>query len=206
MRHGFERARFGLISTTLILASFVACDPRLTEASPGRLDAPASPARGSASDPDERQARVDRYVGTFRYVGGVAQREALEAAIDDVVSEMNPLTRSIARSRLKATNPIPSEVRVSRTEGLVFIAFDDRSHTCNLDGSKTKTIGITGDELDYHLELKGTRMRQVFVGDRGGRSNAFSLGAEGKLTVSVEVTSPQLPKSLAYTLTFRAPR
>ena len=65
--------------------------------------------------------QADRFVGSYAFAGGERERAALDAAIDEVVAEMNFLVRDVARSKLRESNPIPDNV------------------TIELDGSAEKT-------------------------------------------------------------------
>jgi hypothetical protein len=142
------------------------------------------------------------FLGSFRHAGGDAEREARDAAIDDVVSGMSFLVRGIARARLRAANAIAGAVRIA-AEGdrALTVGFDARSYTAPLDGTAVHVVGITGDELDLRLAFPAGRIEQRFDADGKGRINTFVV-SDRTLTIAVRVHSTQLPKELRYTLTY----
>jgi hypothetical protein len=155
----------------------------------------------SAPATAEHHAHADRYTGSFRFVGGERQTRARDAAIDEVVAELNVLLRGIARTRLTATNPMPESLDIERQGDVLSIAIDGRKHDAHLDGSKTKTRGIEGNELRYHVEVGDVRIRQVFHGEKERRINVLRLRGD-RIEMHVVIASPRLPKSLEYDLTF----
>lgn len=180
-----------------------------TASSAPACDAKATPAQIETNGlvpallDDETRKAADRHAGTFDFAGGDAEREAVLAAIDDVVAEMNPLARAIARERLREANRVPESIAISRDEDDFTIALDDRRYEAPLDGSPVEVVGVTGDKLTYRLSVKHERVRQSFVGDKGGRENTLALRGEHGLALAVRVTSDSLPKPLAYRLTYR---
>lgn len=172
-------------------------------------DANATPAVVAADAPtpvsvdDGMRVAADRHAGKFGFAGGETERDAVLAAIDDVVAEMNPFARGIARERLREANRVPELIEIARNEDLVAIQFDDRRYEAPLDGSPVEVVGVTGDALTYRLSVKHERVRQSFVGEKGGRENTLALHGEHGLALSVRVTSDSLPKPLAYRLTYR---
>lgn len=149
------------------------------------------------------QEVADDWAASYRFVGGQAERDALGASIDSVVSDMNFFVRDIARGRLAKANPIPSRLTIGRSGDVIAIAFDERRYEAPLDGSQTRVEGITGDMLRYHVTVSEDRVQQVFVGEEGGRHNAIRRRGRDGLTVHVKVTSGRLPKPLQYQLSFR---
>jgi hypothetical protein len=120
-----------------------------------------------------------------------------------VVADMNFLARGTARDRLREANPVPKRIAITRTTGTLTVAFDERTYDAPLDGSKTRVTGITGDELEYHVTVDDTRLRQHFAGPRGGRRNTMRHRGEDRMVLNVKVTSDSLPKPLEYVLTFK---
>ena len=145
---------------------------------------------------------AQRFVGDYRFAGGRAEQEARDAAIEDVVSELNVLVQPIARSRLTEAVPIAERLQVQLDGSKISVAFDGRANVTELDGSSTRVVGAQGDELDYHVELQGSSLTQIFKGERGGRTNALRRKDSGKIVVEVKVHSERLPKPLSYRLTY----
>ncbi len=161
-----------------------------------------TPQAAPASGPTEEQkAHADQLVGTYAHVGGQAERDAVLAAIEDVVSDMNVIARGIARDRLQESNPVPKKLSIVRDGGTLSVAFDGRKYAAPLDGSSVKVVGVTGDTLDYRVTVDGERLRQHFVGEKGGRTNTMKRRGDKRLKVKVKVSSGSLPKPLEYSLT-----
>lgn len=193
-------ARTTLPIITLVPLLLGADAARTFESAPPRK--PGSPSRAASGSSAGHEA-ADAIVGKYRFVGGRADREARDAAIEDVVSEMNVLVRGIARDRLREANPIPGHITLLRKGDALAIAFDQRTYEARLDGASTEVVGITGDKLSYHVELVPKGVRQKFDGDGGGRTNTLEVQGDGRLDVSVEVRSARLPAPLRYRLAFR---
>lgn len=179
----------------LLLFSLVAAEP------PERTVSAHEPVAHTAASPGERVA-ADRFVGHYRFSGGAAQREAVAQAIDDVVADMNPLVRSIARERLARGNRVPDALLVQREGDVMWISFDDRKQGAALDGTTDTVEGSDGSKLRYRISVSESELRQSFEGDRGSRENRMRRKGDGQLVVDVEVRSEQLPKTLRYRLSF----
>lgn len=142
------------------------------------------------------------FLGTYKFSGGDKERDARDAAIDDVVSSMNIVSRTIARERLKSANVIAAVVAITSDGTSLTISLDSRVYTAPLAGTSVKVTGITGDKLDLSYVLSTTSIEQRFSGDGKGRVNTFTKSGD-QLTMSVRVHATQLPKDLKYKLTYK---
>jgi hypothetical protein len=70
------------------------------------------------------------------------------------------------------------------------------------DGSTIRWTREDGETFDVNATWDGNRLVQTFKAEDGTRANAFSVGADGRLTMQVTLTSPQLDQPLVYTLPF----
>ena len=141
------------------------------------------------------------FLGAFHWVGGDAERDARDKAIESVVAEMSFLARGIARDQLKETNPIASKLSFGATEKALTAAMDSRSYTAPLDGSHVKVKGITGDEMKMCFKIRQGAIDQQFSSDDKGRDNGFRY-ADNKVVMHVRVRAEKLPKDLVYKLTY----
>lgn len=142
------------------------------------------------------------FLGSFTYAGGAREREALESAIEDVVSSMNVLVRSIARDRLKSSNVIAQSGRLSCDGKGLTVAVDKQSYTAPLDGHAVKVKSPSGDEVDLKYRISESAIEQTFSAEDEGRVNTLSLH-DGDLIMRVRVYSSKLPKDLKYKLTYK---
>lgn len=142
------------------------------------------------------------FLGTYKHSGGDKDREARDAAIDDVVSTMNIVSRTIARERLKSANAIAGVVAITSDGTSLTISLDSRVYTAPLAGTSVKVTGITGDKLDLSYAISTGKIEQKFSGDGKGRVNTFTKSGDN-LTMSVRVYATQLPKDLSYKLAYK---
>jgi len=144
---------------------------------------------------------IKPFLAGFRWVGGDAEREARDKAIEAVVSEMNFLTRGIARDKLKETNPIAAKLTFASSDTALTATMDARSYTAPLDGGNVKVKSITGDDMQMCFKIKKGAIDQIFAGDEKGRSNGFRH-EENKIVMNVRVHASKLPKDLVYKVTY----
>jgi hypothetical protein len=128
---------------------------------------------------------VAPFVGTYRSVGGEQQLSLRDEAIDAATADMNILSRTIARDKLRETTPIAKKVVFAGQGKLLTISADERSFTASTDGSVAKVKEI----------------EQKFAGDGKVRINRYRLDGR-KLIVSVTIRSDKLPKPVEYELTY----
>lgn len=142
------------------------------------------------------------FIGTYKHSGGDKEREARDAAIDDVVSSMNIVSRTIAREKLKSANVIAAAVVFASDGTSLTVTLDGRVYTAPLSGSSVKVTGITGDKLDLSYVVTSGKIEQKFSAQGKGRTNTFTKSGD-VLTMNVRVFSDQLPKDLKYKLTYK---
>lgn len=141
------------------------------------------------------------FVGTYSFVGGDAEKDARNKAIEDGVKPLSPpLVRGVARSRLYAANEVPKQ--------MVFLGYgkwfetrvDGYRYASYLDGSPYKVETSTGDVMDLRFKF-GPTMEQAFTDEAKGRVNTFELSGN-RLIMHVRVSASLLPKDITYDLTF----
>ncbi|MFO0550376.1 MAG: hypothetical protein U0271_18420 [Polyangiaceae bacterium] len=142
------------------------------------------------------------YHGSYQYAGGDKEREARDAAIEDVISGLNPLVRSIARDRLTAAMAIDKAIGISSDATNLTVTQDAQVYAAPLSGSAVKVKGLTGDDLNLSYAVSSAKLEQKFVGDEGGRTNTYTRSGD-QLVMNVRVFSDKLPKDLKYKLTYK---
>jgi len=186
------RAALLIVVSLTLVSGCSGCGPKgLTGNSPGDI-------AFSAELPEDSPAR--RFLGTYRYAGGEAEKIARDRAIDDAVSTMSILIRGIAKDRLLEANPIPGQLLFTGGGMTFAIVMDGRAYAAPTDGTKVKVNTITGDIMDMHYTL-GPDLEQFFRDSAKGRANRFELQGN-KLVMHVRVFADVLPKELVYDLTF----
>lgn len=164
----------------------------------------ASPAAPAALEPPPPPPEA-RFVGTYRYAGGSAQRQRLEDAIDMGVGQLNAVIRGIGRRRLNESNPIRDQITIKLDGNRVTTSFTP-------GGTLTATLGAaaipwttgTGNAVTAKVKMVKGRFVQEFKSDDGARRSVFTLDKSGnKLTLSVTVSSDRLAEPVRYALTYK---
>lgn len=149
---------------------------------------------------------LQKYVGTYRYVGGDADIEGLDEAIDDVVSQMNFFVRGIARRRLREPNLPSKKVAISVKDGVIRIDRPDQPVvSAPADGKPIEWRNPdSGDvfEVRHGIDQEG-ELYQRFKGDRSVSRNRFVLSEDGNdLTIHTVITADRLPAPLRFKMSY----
>jgi hypothetical protein len=168
-------------------------------------------ARASYATGDQSATSVDPrlqdYLGTYRYVGGEGEIEALDAAIDEVVSQMSFFVRGIARRRLREPN-LPSKT--------VSISLENEDIGIDRPGQPEVSAPASGKPVTWRHPEEGEVFEvrqgidedgvlyQRFKGDRSVSRNDFVLGDGGKrLTIRTRIESDRLPAPLRFEMSYQ---
>jgi hypothetical protein len=151
-------------------------------------------------------AALERYAGSYRYIGGEAEIQALDRAIDEVVDQMNFLIRGIARRRLRAPNLPSKTVRVVVAQGQIRIERPGQPEvSAPADGTPiTWRHPIDGDvfQVSHGLDAKGV-LYQRFEGKQSISRNRFVLShEEERLTIHTTITANRLPAPLRFEMSY----
>ena len=149
-------------------------------------------------------ARADEpaWVGVF--INDEKSDAGVPQAIEAAIADMNFLTRSVARGRLKKTNTLSQRITITRQTGTISVRFDERKPAeMPADGSVAKWTGEDGEQFDVTARAEPGRLVQTFKAEDGQRMNTFIAEDAQRLTLEVQVTSPRLPKPLTYTVHYR---
>ena len=142
--------------------------------------------------------------GVFKYVGGSRQRARLDAAIEDVVSQMNFMVRGIARSRLQdGLQPKPLiklDVRSSHAR-LVIPGVPDVEGP--LDGSPCKWRSPEGELMTLRLRHDGNVLDFRYVGSGGGSRMTYRFNEDAsRVQLRSAVDHQRLPGTIRYSLSY----
>jgi len=146
-----------------------------------------------------------RFAGSYRCVGGEAQRTELEAASEAAVQELNALIRGIGRKRLKESNVIRDSITIAVDGDKVTTTFaPGRSVGGKLEGPSVPWTSDSGKPLTVKFSLVKGRLVMTFTADDGGRKSVFTLNETGdRMTLSVTITSERLTNPLKYALSYK---
>lgn len=165
----------------------------------------ASAAASPAPDAAPTAGSTDRFAGSYAYVGGEAQRAALDAAIDQAVKGMFFAIRGIARGRLHDNTEIKTTIGFRFAGGnITSTANGEAPATSPESGAWTPfKAGAENLKLSQKLTAQG-HLVQTFVAAEGSRTNDYVLSADGKvLTASITLRSEKLSAPLHYILTYK---
>lgn len=141
--------------------------------------------------------------GKYKYAP--EQSGDISRAIEQAIEKMNFIKRPIARGRLSRTNFPYQQVRIEIGESEAEVTYDTQAPIrMPLDGQAIKWKRADGETFDVSAKLEDGRLVQTYKAEDGMRVNAFSKDATGSLRLEVEVSSPQLPQPVKYTLAYRA--
>ena len=148
------------------------------------------------------RAEEPAWVGTF--VSEEQTDAGIQKAIDAATADMNFLTRSVARGRLKKTNSLHRRIAITRQVVMMSVKFDERRPIeMPADGSLIKWTREDGEILDVSARAENGRLVQTFKAEDGQRVNSFIAEDADRLTLEVQVTSPRLSKPLTYMVRYR---
>jgi hypothetical protein len=160
----------------------------------------ATPQPAAAAPVDQHA----RFTGTFNYVGGQRERDALNAAIERVVTQMNFITGPIARGRLREKNPVYPNIAIRFPPGQVMLVLAGRTWASPDNGAEAPARASNGDPVHTSQRIDHDHIVQVIRSDEGIRRNEYWLWGDGNtLTLRVTVTSSRLPAPVRYSLTYR---
>lgn len=142
--------------------------------------------------------------GTWRYLGGDAERDQRYAAVDRATAEMGVLTRGPARRQLRERTAPTPELTLRDEGDRVTITGGGHRIALRTDGSPTRAAGQTGEGT-----LQATRRNGQLVvtarGDSGGtRKTTYHLSDDGRqLILEVQMSGGRLSAPLHYRVTYR---
>jgi hypothetical protein len=139
-------------------------------------------------------------MGDYRYSGGKA---SAAKSIETVVGKMSALVRSIARKRLTAANRVPKTLSIAQVGSDVTVRIDGRAYTAKLGGAAKRVKDANGEASRMRLQLRGDALYQILDASQGDRTNVFTRRKDGGVTMSVRISSKQLPADVRYQVSFR---
>ncbi len=152
------------------------------------------------------EVTLEDFAGDYEFSGGDEERARLDAAIDEVVSAMVPLTRRIARNRIRAEVRVDERVRIETPgDDQVRIAFPQwETPPLPLGGEPVRGRGRDRRAARMSAELDGERLVFDMHTGRGRLENWFTLSPDRQhLFMQVRITSDRLPAAIRYTLSYR---
>lgn len=145
-----------------------------------------------------------RVFGLYRYGGGQKQRERFEAAVEDVVSELNIVIRGIARKKITESQTPAVRIELAKEGDMVVIRRDGAPEIRGrADGKRFKWKNRYGDELRLRMKLDEKQLELRFEGTSDRTVTTYTVDDAGHLKLRTVITDPRLPKPLKLTFTYK---
>ena len=163
----------------------------MAKAEPAQLPAPAVASAETRLGGDFRFAEVDGERG--------ARVQAIERSVDKLFFAL----RSIARGRLEEKTKISSAVS---------LRFEGGNIHCGIPGapdavSRAVDYTVAGETVKLSQRIDSGRLVQSFSTPEGARTNTYVPTDDGeRYAMLVNISSPRLPTSVMYTLTYARKR
>jgi hypothetical protein len=144
-----------------------------------------------------------RLAGAYRYAGTPAEDHAkIDASIQAAVSSLGWLGRRIAASRLENHQELPQRIVLARRGDDVSITMGKYDAVAPLDGSPKELVAPNGRDAKLFYRVTIEEILQFFVFEHAKRKSTYRLDAEGRLVMSVFMTSEKLASPIAYELVY----
>lgn len=141
--------------------------------------------------------------GSYRYAGNWKRDEAtIQASIDEAIAGLGWLGRKIAASRLESHLKRPSRVVIERAGDDLSVIMDDYEAVAPLDGTKQDVIAPNGRESKLSYLVRDDAIVQFFVAEHAKRESTYRLDPDGRLVMTVYMTSEKLASPIAYELVY----
>jgi hypothetical protein len=159
--------------------------------------APGAMSHAAAATPTP--PTVATLAGTYRYVGNWKRDQArIQASIDEAITSLGWLGRKIAASRLESHLNRPTRVVIAQAGDNLAVTMDDYEAVAPLDGAKRDEIAPNGRESKLSYRVTDDAILQFFVAEHAERESTYSLDGEGRLIMTVYMTSEKLASAITY--------
>jgi len=157
--------------------------------------------------PGTDSTAVLRLVGSYRYVGTPADDHAkIDASIQTAVSSLGWLGRRIAASRLANHKELPQRIVIASRGDELSITMGKYDAVAALDGSPKELVAPNGRDAKLSYRITTEEILQFFVFEHAKRKSTYSLDGEGRLVMSVFMTSEKLASPIVYDLIYERDR
>ena len=162
-----------------------------------------APSAVLAQEAEAADEGASRFAGTWRYTQSAQHgAEVINRAVGHTVEPMNIFVRAIAAGRLRGKNPLVRRIAMTVNGDNVQVVFDgNRTYRAPMNQWRSHTFD--GNTVRVQFRYRNGALVQLFRSDGGTRRNVYRLRANGTMSLSVTVQSPQLPRDMNYTLIYR---
>lgn len=144
-----------------------------------------------------------RLAGVYRYAGTPAEDHAkIEASIQEAVTSLGWLGRRVAASRLANHKELPQRIVIARRGDDVSITMGKYDAVAALDGSPKELVAPNGRDAKLSYRVTTDEILQFFVFEHATRKSTYRRDGEGRLVMSVFMTSEKLASPIVYDLVY----
>jgi hypothetical protein len=145
-----------------------------------------------------------RFAGTFTPISVPFNQAMIETAIDRTVAPLIIIAQPIARSRLRAANPVFHAIAIRFTEGQIEVDANPMTVRTRDDGTEGSAIGLNNRPNHVMQRMQNDQLLQNMWTEEGARHTVFHASPDGRLLrVHVTITSPRLSVPLDYEMVYR---
>jgi len=174
-------------------------------------EAPLKPTAAAAPLPEvelsapaaAEDAPIVRYIGTYEFVGGFPEQQAVWKKIEGIASSFSIFAQGIVRGKLAESNQISKQIRIEADSETLAIYFGDRPESAPVDGTSVKRKAFTGEMMDTSFKISAESIDHTSLGKGKARVNTYRLTDDDTLVLHVSIKATQLPRELAYDLTYK---
>lgn len=157
----------------------------------------------SVDAPPTALSALELLSGTYRYVGNPDKdRQTIEKSIEAAVSSLGWLGRKIAANRLANHKELPKRIAISQQGDGISIVMGKYSAVAPMDGAERELVGPNGRDSKLRYELRRDTIVQYFVFEHAQRKSTYSFDEEGRLVMTVYMTSAKLASPIEYALVY----
>ncbi len=144
------------------------------------------------------------YSGRWHWVGGESELQALDAAIETCVKQMNIFIRGIARRRIRKPNQPSAELVLAVDDSTITVSRPGRpALSAPASGVPIKWRDPGGDWFQVSHGVDHGVMYQRFEGTSSLSVNRYHLDPTGRrLVVHTRITSKWLPVPIEFDTTY----
>ncbi len=169
------------------------------------LAAFATPAVSQLADPTVGAPPIlEELAGSYRYAGNAERdHETIERSIEAAISNLGWLGRKIAASRLDNHQELPGRIVIGQQGSNAIVKMGDYRAVAPLDGTKRALVAPNGRDATLAYGFGPNALFQYFVFEQAKRKSTFRFDAEGRLVMSVFMTSEKLAAPIEYDLVYQ---
>lgn len=127
----------------------------------------------------------------------------LDAAVEDVVKEINFFIRALARPVLeKETQICNTWLLATDTTQFLWQCDDNPPGELALNANSSEMMSDDGRLILGTLQKTDNRISTILESDRGKRTNVWEIVSENEMHYTTTLESDKIPKPLTWTLTY----